>query len=220
LTVGSKITPHIVKAVPWPKGSIPPGSFNDTSQLTDRVLRTTLLPGEPILESKLAPKGLVGGLSSVISEDKRAVTVKVSEVSGVAGFTLPGRRVDVLVTIEDDKKEPVTKMILQNIKVLAVDQNIDQSGDKPIIVNAVTLELTPQESEILAMASTEGTLHMALRNEVDTKLVVTSGISKSGLLPSLPVPKKVQKAAYIRPKRSSYAIEVIKGEERTKVELQ
>jgi pilus assembly protein CpaB len=219
LTIGSKLTSNVMKSVPWPRESIPQGSFSDHGQLNNRVVKTTFYPGEPILESKLAPTGLVGGLSSVISDDKRAVTIKVSEVSGVAGFTLPGRRVDILVTINDErKKEPITKIILQNIKVLAVDQNIDRSGDKPIIVNAVTLEITPGEAEILAMATGEGRVHMALRNEVDTKIVATKGITKSNLIPSSPIQKNVKKTAYIRPNRSVYTIEIIKGEKRSKVQ--
>ncbi|OGW15637.1 MAG: Flp pilus assembly protein CpaB [Nitrospinae bacterium RIFCSPLOWO2_12_FULL_45_22] len=219
LVIGSKLTPNLIKAVPWPRESIPKESFNDPGQLTDRVVKTTLYAGEPVLEMKLAPKGMTGGLSAVISEDKRALTVKVSEISGVAGFTLPGRKVDILVTIEDEqKKEPITKMILQNMKVLAVDQSVDQSGDKPVVVNAVTMEVTPAETEILAMAEGEGRIGLALRNEVDQKFVPTKGVHKSGLIPAIRVPATVEKVAYNPPKPSPNTIEVIRGVTKTKVE--
>src|SRR5512139_3565898 len=102
IQLGSPLTPDMLTSVEWPSGSLPTGAINDPAELADRVVKTPLMRGEPVLESKLAPKGTKGGLSAVIAEGKRAITVKVNEVVGVAGFALPGNHVDIMVNTNDD----------------------------------------------------------------------------------------------------------------------
>ena len=137
------------------------------SRLNGRVLRYPLVAGEVILESKLAPQGTPGGLAGIIQNDKRAVTVKVDEASGVAGFVNPGNRVDVVLTLAKNeyKDDPITQVVLQNILVLGKGQDIEQpkGGEKPKIVPTVTLEVTPEEGERLALAAKEGQITLALR---------------------------------------------------------
>ncbi|WP_198019601.1 Flp pilus assembly protein CpaB [Pseudogulbenkiania sp. MAI-1] len=188
--LGSKLTPEMLRTVDWPSGSIPQGAILDPKALDGRVLKTSVLRGEAILESKLAPIGTKGGLSAVVMEGKRAMTVRVNDVIGVAGFALPGNYVDILVNTTDDAKADknsrkdlsISKIVLEHILVLAVAQEASRDETKPKVVNAVTLEVTPEQAEKLDLARSVGTLSLVLRNQIDPKPVETSGITKQILL--------------------------------------
>ncbi len=157
IDLGTRLTPLMLKVADWPKNSIPEGAVSDPEKLKDRVVRATVLSGEPVLEAKLAPVGTKGGLSAVIAEGKRAMTVRVNDVVGVAGFALPGNYVDIVVNTEDDsqtntdgRNKSISKIVLDHILVLAVAQesSVREEG-KPKVVNAVTLEVTPEQAEKL-----------------------------------------------------------------------
>lgn len=186
IEMGSKINPQMLSTTDWPSGSIPPGAFTDIKELQDRVVKVSVLRGDAVLERKLAPAGTQGGLSAVIAEGKRAMTVRVNDVVGVAGFALPGNYVDVMVNALQDKGKgeegkQISKTVLEHVLVLAVAQESGRDDTKPKVVSAVTLELTLEDSEKLDLARSVGTLSLVLRNQVDKKTVATGGITKSQL---------------------------------------
>jgi pilus assembly protein CpaB len=186
IELGSKINPQMLTAVEWPSASVPPGAFKDAKDLQDRVVRVGVLRGEAILDRKLAPVGTQGGLSAVISEGKRAMTVRVNDVVGVAGFALPGNYVDVMVNAQQDRgkgetPKPITMTVLEHVLVLAVAQEAGRDETKPKVVNAVTLELSPQDAERLDLARSVGALSLVLRNQMDKQNVATTGITKTEL---------------------------------------
>lgn len=186
IELGQPLNASMVGLVPWPGGSVPNGAFEKVEALDGRVLRTQILKGEPVLEGKLAPVGTKGGLSAVIGQGRRAITVKVNEVVGVAGFALPGNYVDVLVNTQDDRERPVSKIVLERILVLAVAQEATRDETKPRVVNAVTLEVTPGEAERIDLARSVGTLSLVLRNQIDQIQARTDGIRKADLLGDAP----------------------------------
>ena len=240
IQLGSRLTSQMVKTVDWPSGSIPAGAIAKAEMLEDRVVRTSVLRGEPILEAKLAPVGTKGGLSAVIPEGKRAMTVRVNDVIGVAGFALPGNYVDIVVNtqLEGDGRgdRQISKIVLEHILVLAVAQEASRDETKPRVVNAVTLELTPEQAEKLDLARSVGTLSLVLRNQVDKDGVETRGIMKPQLLAGdnlQPQPEKKAVRPAARPVRavsvkktpavtiaaSKDTVEIIKGVVKTKVEF-
>ena len=186
--LGSRLTPEMVQMVDWPLGSVPEGAFSDPKALDGRVVRTSLARGEPPLESKLAPVGSRGGLSAVVGEGKRAITVRVNDVIGVAGFALPGNYVDIMVNTQsegskgNDKDKAISKIVLEHILVLAVAQEAGRDETKPKVVNAVTLEVSPEQADKIDLARSVGTLSLVLRNQVDPILSKTSGATKDSLL--------------------------------------
>lgn len=183
---GSKLTGDVLSHVTWPTGAIPEGAFKDAAELRARVVKTGVLKGEPLLERKLSPAGTLGGLSAVITEGKRAMTVRVNDVVGVAGFALPGNYVDVVVNARQDvpaagTQKEISKTVLERVLVLAVAQEAGRDETKPKVVSAVTLEVSPDEAEKLDLARSVGTLSLVLRNQVDTAAVKTSGATKNEL---------------------------------------
>lgn len=188
IQLGTRISPEMIQMVDWPSGSVPAGAFNDATELAGRVAKTTLTRGEPALESKLAPVGSRGGLSSVVGEGKRAITVRVNDVIGVAGFALPGNYVDIMVNTQEegsknnDKDHAISKIVLEHILVLAVAQEAGRDETKPKVVNAVTLEVTPEHAEKIDLARSVGTLSLVLRNQTDPNLSNTTGATKDTLL--------------------------------------
>jgi pilus assembly protein CpaB len=188
IDIGSKLTAPMVRLADWPVGSVPAGAITEEARAVDRVVLARLQKGEPVLESRLAPEGAKAGLSAIVSKGKRAITVKVNEVVGVAGFALPGNYVDVMVNTQEegtkrsDKDTSLSKIVLERILVLAVAQETTTDASKPKIVSAVTLELTPEEAERLDLARSVGTLSLVLRNQVDQASVQTPGATKSKLL--------------------------------------
>jgi pilus assembly protein CpaB len=188
IDLGTPLAPQMLKVADWPKGSEPAGAFNDIKVLDTRVLKTSVSRGEPVLESKLAPLGATGGLSAVIKEGNRAMTVRVNDVVGVAGFALPGNYVDIVVNTVDEMAKAangnnsISKIVLEHILVLAVAQEQNRDETKPKVVNAVTLEVTPEQAEKLDLARSVGTLSLVLRNQIDSSLAATSGSTKKDLL--------------------------------------
>lgn len=188
LQLGGQITPDALRLVEWPSGSVPTGAFTDLAALDGRVALTSILPGEPVLESRLAPVGTKGGLSAVVPQGKRAITVRVNDVIGVAGFALPGNYVDIMVNTENtganrnSADQMISKIVLERILVLAVAQEANRDETKPKVVNAVTLEVTPEQAERLDLARSVGNLSLVLRNQVDSDPTDTAGITKAKLL--------------------------------------
>ena len=182
IPLGSVLAADMLKSVDWPAGDAPDGVIRDAKLAELRVVKVNLQRGEPVLESRLAPVGTKGGLSAIISEGKRAVTVKVNEVIGVAGFALPGNMVDVMVNAHDAADRPVSKIVLEQILVLAVAQEANPDQTKPKVVSAVTLELTPGQAERLDLARSIGNLSLVLRNQFDKSPTHTVGARASDLL--------------------------------------
>lgn len=207
IQLGSRINQQMLTTVDWPSGSMPDGAFKEIKDLEERVAKVSVLRGEPILEGKLAPVGTRGGLSAVIAEGKRAMTVRVNDVVGVAGFALPGNYVDVVLNTQRDKDgrtedtKQISKTVLEQVLVLAVAQEAGRDATTPKVVSAVTLELAPEEAEKLDLARSVGTLSLVLRNQVDRAPVATNGITKKELFGEKdPIPAKVvhtvEKARY------------------------
>lgn len=186
--LGSKLVPEMLRMVEWPSSSVPPGAFTQVAELDGRVVKSSVTRGEPIIEGKLAPAGTQGGLSAVVADGKRAMTVRVNDVIGVAGFALPGNHVDIMVnTVNEgnrrgDQDKAISKIVLERILVLAVAQEASRDETKPKVVNAVTLEVTPSQAENLDLARSVGTLSLVLRNQVETQLGETEGATKATLL--------------------------------------
>lgn len=182
LQIGTRLQPSMLETVSWPASAPIQSPLKSTEQAYDRVINMPILRGEPILDTKLAALGQQGGLSSVLKDGKRAVTVKVNEIVGVAGFALPGNFVDVMANIPDKDNNPVSKIVLERIQVLAVAQDVANTENKPRVVSAVTLEVTPQEAEIIDLARSVGALSLVLRSQVDVASVETPGSRKADLL--------------------------------------
>ncbi len=182
LELGAPVNAPMLQVIAWPAGAVPVGSFADVAKLEGRVVRSPVFKGEPILEPKLAPVGTKGGLPSMIEGGKRAISVKVNEVVGVAGFALPGSFVDVMVNTTDNKDKAVSRIVLNRILVLAVAQEANRDETKPKVVNAVTLEVAPDEAEKIDLARSIGTLSLVLRNPIDKVTVETTGVRRDDLL--------------------------------------
>ncbi|MEM5428883.1 Flp pilus assembly protein CpaB [Cupriavidus oxalaticus] len=202
LNLGQPLNGSQLQLVSWPAGSVPPGSFQDLKALEGRVIRTSLQRGEPVLDAKLAPIGTKGGLSAVINDGKRAITVRVNDVVGVAGFALPGNYVDVIVNTNEEARNTqnsnISKIVLEKILVLAVAQQVSRDDTQPKVVNAVTLEVTPEQAEKLDVARSVGTLSLVLRNQMDVADINTGGATKGTLLgkaPEAPAVKVVTQTA-------------------------
>ncbi|MDB5884526.1 MAG: Flp pilus assembly protein CpaB [Polaromonas sp.] len=182
LDLGQAITPAMLQTIAWPAGAMPVGAFNDVKKLEGRVVRSSIFKGEPVLAPKLAPEGTKAGLDSIIKEGQRAITVKVNEVVGVAGFLAPGSFVDLLVNIKDDRDNPISRVVLERIMVLAVAQEAQRPDEsKPKVVNAVTLEVTSGQAEKIDLARNIGTISLMLRNQVDTRNDLTAGVGRNNL---------------------------------------
>jgi len=198
LSWGTVLTKETIKMVPFLKKSLPQGCFSDHSSLLGRVLLSHVKANEPIFESRLAPTSITtGGVAAVISPKKRAIAVRVDKTIGVSGFIRPGNRVDVLVTLPTGKiPAPITKTVLENILVRTVGAEIEKKGkeEKPHEVDVITLEVTPDEAEKLALAATEGKLQLTLRNYNDTELVITKGTTIPTLLASYSLVKEAKAA--------------------------
>jgi pilus assembly protein CpaB len=181
VNLGQRLTQEMLKQIDWPAESLPRGALTDGSKLVGRVLKNSVLRDEPLSEAKLAPAGTLGGLSALIAEGKRAITVRVNDVVGVAGFALPGNFVDIIVNTQANESA-ISKIVLERILVLAVAQEVGRDETKPRVVNAVTLEVTPEQAENLDLARSVGTLSLVLRNQVDPRPGTTDGATKGTLL--------------------------------------
>ncbi len=170
VSLGARLTSDDVRVVKWPKSVLMEGSVANPEEVIGRGAVVSMLANEPILESKLAAKEAGAGLAAIIPEGMRAVAVKVNDVIGVAGFALPGTRVDVILSGSPDRgtETDTTKIILENVQVLASGQNVEQDvNGKPQNVQVITLLVTPEQAQKLALASVDGKIQLALRNSLD-----------------------------------------------------
>ncbi|MBP1750240.1 MAG: flp pilus assembly protein [Deltaproteobacteria bacterium] len=219
MTWGTVMEKSMVKTAQYLKKSLPPGYFTSASSLEGRVLIRPVKANEPIFESALAPSSIKsGGMAAVVQPNKRAMAVKVDKVVGVSGFIYPGNRVDVLVTLQQSgqDKGAITKTVLENILVLASGVDVEKTGkqERATQVDVITLEVSPEEGEKLALASTEGKLQLALRNYSDTTEVFTKGTTIPVLLTSHVPGKQAVKASPKSPGASGRAplsVELIQG---------
>ena len=213
IPVGGAINMSQVKLVDWPQASVPAGSFSAADEVVGRVPLDRYIAGEPIMEAKLVPKlGQPGVLSYKIPEGHRAMTVAVDQVAGVAGFLAPGNKVDVvLTTLPQGGRQPVSKIVLQNVPVLATGQIIEQQKEgKPVIVPTVTMDVTPDDAEKLAIASTQGKLQLVLRRAGDTEVAKTGGATVTKVMagvekvkPSVIYKTAPKKAVAIQPEMTA-----------------
>src|SRR3954468_687735 len=186
LQLGAQLKAEDLQVIAFPLGQAPQGTFSQPSEVIGRGIVVPIVKNEPVLKAKLASKEAGSGLPPVIPEGMRAVSVRVDEVVGVAGYVLPGNRVDVLATANptDQRSDTTTKVILANVQVLTAGTRMeqDQENTKPVQVTVVTLLVFPEQAERLALASTEGKIQLALRNPLDQGAPETSGIKTSGLM--------------------------------------
>jgi len=189
LPLATTLRPEMIELIDWPQGALPPGSFQDAAALEGRVTALALVRGEPLVESRLTRSGAGLGMAAVIPANTRAMTVRVNEVIGVGGFVHPGDIVDVLTTMQAPRDghsqaelEYRSKIVLQDIKVLAVGEDMVTQNAKPVKVPVVTLLVTPEQSERLALASSHGELQLTMRSQSDHQEVATPGISPPELL--------------------------------------
>lgn len=214
LKVGQVVHARELATVDWPSAYVPQGAFSDPGALEGRVARRPIATNEPVLESALLPQGSAAGLVSVIDPTRRAISVKVDPVIGVAGFVVPGARVDVLVTIAriDGDGQPVSKIVLQDVEVLAIDQKLEEVKEgEPELVQVVTVETTPQDAEKLTHAAHNGRLQLALRHPSDREIVETRSVGVAEVLNDrrpVAAPKVASRPVQRAP---GVAVEVIKG---------
>jgi pilus assembly protein CpaB len=165
LRFGDELTSSALREMPWPDNALPAGAFGKIADLTasKRVVLMPLDTNEAVLASKITGPGQRATLSAMLSDGMKAVTIRVNDVEGVAGFVLPGDRVDILLTRTGEKNNAVNDVVIQDVRVLAVDQLADQKAEKPSVVKAVTIEVDPTEGQKVALAATVGTLSLLLR---------------------------------------------------------
>ena len=217
------ITRQHVKLVPWPKAAVPPGAIRSLEEAEGRVVRASIVAGEPLIEAKLAPHlaGKGGIMPMLVPEGQRGVTIKLDEAMRESGFVLPNSRVDVLVSMPKapGANEKIAKVILQDVTVLAAGQTVEMKDNKPVTNTTVTMALTPQQVERLAVAQAEGKLMLVQRNLRDTDFVRTPGATPSSLLSDIaPAPQKADAKPVVArsaplplPAIEKYPVAVIRG---------
>jgi pilus assembly protein CpaB len=217
IPIGTALTSSVVKEVDWPATSIPEGSYISVDEVAGRLALQTFLAGEPITEAKLMPReGLPGIMTYKIPEGHRAMTVGVDQVSGVAGFITPGSKVDVVLTTTlPGKKDPISKIVHHNIPVLATGQIIEQKEGGPVVVPTVTLDVTPEEAEKVAMSTSQGRLQLLLRRAGDEDISRTRGATITKVLSEAgKVRPTVKKAKRIVSKKPVKVARVVKRKPR------
>jgi pilus assembly protein CpaB len=218
LKLGTRLDASNVKTIPWPQGQPVTGMFTKVEDVANRAVITSVAENEPILETKLASLQSGAGLAATIPEGMRAMSVAVNDVVGVAGFVTPGTMVDVLVTGATTGGGKITRTILENVRVLAAGQKVEQDKEgKPQTVPVITLLVTPDDAAKLAMASTEGKIQLALRNTIDTKnsnppAVLQTSLFSSGSPPAGPPKHLAAKTPQAAP--PPFTVEVIVGNKR------
>ncbi|HET6318922.1 MAG TPA: Flp pilus assembly protein CpaB [Chloroflexota bacterium] len=227
LELGAQLKADDLHVVEWPASSVPNGAFSTPDEIVGRGLIMPVIQNEPILPMKLAGKDAGSGLPVVIPEGKRAVSVRVNDVIGVAGYVLPGTHVDVLATATPTNSEvdTTTKVVLTNVQVLAAGTKMEQDTEqgKPMAVNVVTLLVSPDEAERLTLGATQGKIQLALRNPLDKTEPETPGIRPAVLLgvASAAQARRSGNASHSRPVATVAAaptpeptVEMIRGDKR------
>jgi len=184
LRYGMELTADSLREIPWSQDAVPKGAFNSIPEILSggkRVVLTPIEANEPVLALKVTGAGQRATLSSLVEDGMKAVTIRVNDVEGVGGFVLPGDRVDVVLTRQTDKDKASTEIVLQNTRVLAVDQSADVSADKPAVAKAVTLEVTTDQAQRVWLASSVGNLSLLLRKAGENSAVSTKRITLSDL---------------------------------------
>ncbi|MBM3779378.1 MAG: Flp pilus assembly protein CpaB [Acidimicrobiia bacterium] len=218
LSLGSELGPDDLSLIDWPVDALPEGAFTDRETLAGRGLLASIVRHEPILPAKLTPEEAGSGLPPIIPHGQRAVSVRVNEVIGVAGYVLPGTVVDVVATASpgNDPERVTSKVVLSHVQVLAAGTRLerDAEGGKPVQVTVVTLLVSPEQAERLTLASTEGKIQLALRNPLDDAQPETPGVQTQALLglsrPAAPIPRVAPPPAPPSPP----TVEVIRGDKR------
>lgn len=228
LKIGAELKKEDLKVLQWPAASTPEGAFNNADDLVGRGIIVPMVQNELILPMKLASKEAGSGLPPAIPPGLRAMSVRVNEVIGVAGYVLPGNRVDVIATVSptDKQTDMTSKVILTNVQVLTAGTKIEQDAEsnKPMAVSVVTLLVNPDEAERLTLASGEGKIQLALRNPLDTQAPPTRGVRAMALIGSAPPVRQVatRKPAANAPQPAPVAVaaaepmtvEIIRGDKR------
>src|SRR5690606_15536435 len=236
LPLGTRLEMEHLRTAPWAEGVPLEGSFGRVEEVIGRGVIIPLSANEPVLEHKLAPREAGAGWTSAIPDGMRAVAVKVNDVIGVAGFVLPGTRVDVIVTGSPDQSHQydTSRVVLENVQVLAADKNVETNSEgQPRDVQVITLLVTPTDAQKLALASVDGRIQLALRNPMDLDLEDPAAVRKAGLFarstPPAPAPAPVRRAAPRRapappavvgeelepePEPKIFQVELIQGEKR------
>jgi pilus assembly protein CpaB len=228
LDLGAELRREDLRAIQWPADSLPPGAFQSVDELVGRGLVQQMVQNEPFLPAKLASKEAGAGLPPVIPEGYRALSVRVNDVVGVAGYVLPGNWVDVVATVNPTQKpeDVLSKVILNNVQVLTAGTKIerDEKDNKPVSVSVVTLLVSPEEAERLTLASTEGKIQLALRNPLDKTAPATAGVGPvllmGGAAPA-PAARPVTRMASAAPRVAAApktpvvpTVEIIRGDKR------
>jgi pilus assembly protein CpaB len=223
LGLAATVTSQHIKLVNWPKASVPPGALRTAAEAEGRVVRSSVVAGEPLIEGKLAPQlaGRGGIMPMLIPEGQRGVTIRLDEATRESGFVMPNSRVDVLVSMPKGpgSNEKIAKVILQDVTVLAAGQIVELKDNKPVTNTTVTLALTPHQVERLAVAQSDGRLMLVQRNLRDTQFVRTPGATPSSLLSDIaPAPKPEAKPTVLArsaplplPALEKYPVAVIRG---------
>jgi pilus assembly protein CpaB len=228
LAMGSMVTTDDVKLVAWPASSPVAGGFTTVESVVNRGLIAAVVANEPLTESKVAALEAGAGLPPSITDGMRAVSVKVNEVIGVAGFVVPGTRVDLMVTLKQDgDSDSMTRVVVSDVQVLTAGTRYDQEkarDGQPIPTSVVTLLVSPSDAERIALAASEGSIMLTLRNPMDRKPTETSGIRTAALLGQAPAPvpttgqpRRAQApvAAPVAPAPQFYTVEAIRAAKRT-----
>jgi pilus assembly protein CpaB len=233
IAVGRQLTSDLVKVIPWPEKSPLQGGFVDVKEVIDRGLIAAVVENEPITESKLAPKEAGAGLPPTIAPGMRAISIRVNEVINVANFVTSGTRVDVLTILERENGEPVSRVVVSNVQVLTANNRYDQEDAKQgeaIRSTVVTLMVTPEDAERIALAQAEGQLMLTLRNPLDVAPTETSGVSVAALFgapvraTSKPVARRAAvpapPPAPVAPPPAPWKVETIRNMKRTEKSLE
>jgi len=212
LPVGTALDAAALKSMRWSRDSLPPGAIMNASTIIGQYTKSSFVENEPIVASRLFSSAKNAGiLPLLIPSGMRAMSVPVDEVSDIAGFVLPHTHVDVLVSLSEGQKT-MSRIVLQDVEVLAIAQDIERVNDQPQAVRVVTVLVTPEEAERLALASREGTLRLAMRNYTDKQIVNTKGIDLSQMMgdnPPAPVPMTNEpRPVFVAPPRRPPTVEV------------
>jgi pilus assembly protein CpaB len=223
IPIGSRIEAKQLKVVRWPAGDEPEGTFHTPESVAGNIARTTIEKNEPLIQSQLVNQQ-VGLLPLLITDGMRGMSVKVDSVTGVSGFITPSSRVDVLVSgTPEGGAEQMSKVVLQNVRVLATGTSIEHLDNKPVEVPTVTLLVSPQDAEKLTIATRQEPVRLALRNFHDEESVQTSGVTTRALFGQErrppPPPPAVPVVARRHEPSPRYSVEVILGEKLTRQEL-
>ena len=239
LASGAQLEPAQLAIVQWPSSHVPAGTFQKISDVLGQTPKQAMVKGEPVLRGRLANKSEGQGLAAILETGARAMAVKVDQVVGIAGFVQPNDRVDVIATMTTDdearaalggKASKISRIILQDIRVLAVGEHLATDGAKPVKVQVVTLEVMPDESERLALASQHGKVQLTMRSRIDHETVETDGVTPLALLApdgeapvpppkagEPPPPPKVRRTYRARPDKPPVAqveapvVEILRG---------